>query len=102
MWTWSPHCGLDEKEAVEDDGDQVGPLLPGAGCHRARARNALVAPGHTPMSFINIHGTHCDTPYLPACPMLDADGPEQCSAFVALLCRPVWKCGTVQQLQYSV
>ena len=56
-------------EAVEDDGGQVGLLLllqvglllPEAACHRARARNALVAPGQTPMSFINIHGTHCDT-----------------------------------------
>ena len=52
---------MDEEEAVEDEVGQVGLLQPEAGCHRARARNALVAPGQTPMSFINIHGTHCDT-----------------------------------------
>ena len=66
---------MDEEEAVEDEVGQVGLLQPEAGCHRARARNALVAPGHTPMSFINIHGTHCDTQrwYLPVSPSLDAE-----------------------------
>ena len=52
---------MGEEEAVEEDSGQVGLLQPEAGCHRARARNALLAPGNTPMSFINIHAGHTVT-----------------------------------------